>query len=91
MCNNNKQVGGGCAGFGFWGLVYPLETIKTRMQSDKIAVKDRAYKNMLDCAKKTYVSIQNKLLKYFPYSEPARRNLISYCVIADFKTLANLD
>lgn len=48
------MVGGACAGFGFWGLVYPLETIKTRMQNDKIAVADRAYKGMLDCAKKTY-------------------------------------
>lgn len=27
-------ISGGAGGFGFWGILYPLETIKTRMQGD---------------------------------------------------------
>mmetsp|Transcript_22578 Transcript_22578/g.35961 ORF Transcript_22578/g.35961 Transcript_22578/m.35961 type:complete len:266 (-) Transcript_22578:945-1742(-) len=50
-------VGGACAGGAFWGLPYPLETIKTRMQSDAIEHSKRKYSGILDCAKKTYVSI----------------------------------
>eukprot|EP00953_Heterococcus_sp_UTEX-ZZ885_P019691 10991-Heterococcus_DN1.PRE.3 len=37
-------VAGGAAGFGFWGLWYPLETIKTRIQSDHPDQKLRVYK-----------------------------------------------
>jgi len=47
-------VGGACAGFGFWGIFYPLETIKSRMQSDAIEVEKRKYSSMLDCARKTH-------------------------------------
>jgi len=47
-------VGGAIAGFGFWGIFYPLEVIKTRMQSDHIDVAKRKYSSMMDCASKTY-------------------------------------
>mmetsp|Transcript_15424 Transcript_15424/g.49193 ORF Transcript_15424/g.49193 Transcript_15424/m.49193 type:complete len:128 (-) Transcript_15424:97-480(-) len=47
-------VGGGCAGGLFWGTLYPLETIKTRMQSDHIVKEKRLYSGVIDCAKKTY-------------------------------------
>lgn len=47
-------VGGALAGFGFWGIFYPLEVIKTRMQFDHVDVAKRKYKGMMDCAKKTY-------------------------------------
>lgn len=47
-------VGGACAGGLFWGVLYPLETIKTRMQSDHILKEKRLYSSVLDCAQKTY-------------------------------------
>lgn len=50
-------VGGGCAGFCFWGLLYPLETIKTRMQSDHIIKERRLYSGVIDCGKKTFVRL----------------------------------
>jgi len=40
---------GGAAGFGFWGLVYPLDIIKTRMQGDALLPEHRSYKNTFHC------------------------------------------
>ncbi|CAM9837183.1 unnamed protein product, partial [Phaeothamnion confervicola] len=47
-------VAGGAAGFGFWGVFYPLETIKTRMQGDATEPAKRLYSSVTDCFKKTY-------------------------------------
>jgi solute carrier family 25 carnitine/acylcarnitine transporter 20/29 len=47
-------VGGAFAGFGFWGIVYPLEVVKTRMQSDSLEISNRKYTGTLDCFAKTY-------------------------------------
>lgn len=47
-------IGGMCAGFGFWGIFYPLETVKTRLQSDHLEESRRVYKSYLDCVHKTY-------------------------------------
>jgi solute carrier family 25 (mitochondrial carnitine/acylcarnitine transporter), member 20/29 len=42
---------GGMAGLGFWSTVYPIDSIKTRIQCDSdLAPK---YKGMVDCAQKT--------------------------------------
>jgi len=46
-------LAGGAAGFGFWGLWYPLDIIKTRMQTDETIPEKRKYKNTLDCIQKT--------------------------------------
>ncbi|CAM9474788.1 unnamed protein product, partial [Hapterophycus canaliculatus] len=46
-------AGGAAAGAGFWGVWYPLETIKTRMQGDHVDPSKRLYSGVLDCAKKT--------------------------------------
>jgi len=46
-------LAGGAAGFGFWGFWYPLDIIKTRMQTDATMPADRKYKNTLDCITKT--------------------------------------
>ncbi|CAM9692395.1 unnamed protein product [Laminaria digitata] len=46
-------TGGASAGAGFWGVWYPLETIKTRMQGDHVDPAKRIYSGILDCAKKT--------------------------------------
>jgi len=40
---------GGSAGFAFWGVWYPLDIIKTRMQIDATDPKDRKYKSIVDC------------------------------------------
>ena len=37
-------------------MLYPLETVKTRMQSDHIQVSKRMYSSLADCFRKTYVS-----------------------------------
>jgi len=46
-------IGGGVSGFGFWGLLYPLEIIKTRIQADALDKKDRVYRSYMDCWVKT--------------------------------------
>lgn len=45
-------IGGSVAGFFCWGPVYPLDYIKTKIQSDHIDYKKRKYKNYVDCLKK---------------------------------------
>lgn len=40
-------VAGGAAGFGFWGLMYPFETIKTRMQVQDIT--NPTYRSSFHC------------------------------------------
>ena len=44
-------IAGACAGLSCWSLTYPLDNIKTRIQSDSLI--SPKYKNMLDCVKKT--------------------------------------
>jgi solute carrier family 25 carnitine/acylcarnitine transporter 20/29 len=46
-------VAGGLGGFGFWGVVYPLDLIKSRIQSDSLELKDRKYKGITDCFRQT--------------------------------------
>ncbi|CAN0035697.1 unnamed protein product [Pylaiella littoralis] len=46
-------AGGAAAGAGFWGVWYPLETLKTRMQGDHVDPAKRLYSGVVDCAKKT--------------------------------------
>jgi len=44
-------LAGGSAGFGFWGLLYPLDIIKTKIQIDATDYADRKYKGYLDCVR----------------------------------------
>jgi len=44
---------GGLAGEALWLASYPLDVVKSRMQTDRIGG-NRAYKNMRDCFAKTY-------------------------------------
>lgn len=46
-------LAGASAGAGFWGVYYPLETIKTRMQGDHTDPAKRAYSGVMDCFNKT--------------------------------------
>jgi len=46
-------LAGGAAGFGFWGLFYPLDIIKTRIQVDATNPLERKYKGIWDCIRKT--------------------------------------
>jgi len=47
-------LAGGWAGFGFWGIFYPFDVIKTRMQTDATFPKDRRYKSTIDCFNQIY-------------------------------------
>ena len=46
-------IAGACGGFGFWGILYPTEIIKTKIQADSLDIKKRKYKGWIDCFKKT--------------------------------------
>jgi len=48
------MLAGACSGFGYWGITYPLDVIKTRLQQDKTEVSQRQYKGWLDCARQMY-------------------------------------
>lgn len=61
-------LAGGWAGFGFWGIFYPFDVVKTRMQTDATFPADRRYKNTLDCVVKIYTTEgpQTFFKGYFP-------------------------
>ena len=44
------MTAGGLAGIAYWALVFPLDTLKTRIQTD--SPHKPAYSGMLDCARK---------------------------------------
>ena len=48
-------VSGGAGGLLFWVFIYPVDVIKSSMQSDAMDKNQRKYKNMIDCAKKLYL------------------------------------
>lgn len=45
---------GGAAGVLFWALTYPLDVIKSTVQSDDLDRTQRKYTGIVDCAKKMY-------------------------------------
>src|SRR5687768_4949818 len=47
-------LSGGWAGFGFWGIFYPFDVIKTRMQTDASNPSERRYRNTLHCIQQTF-------------------------------------
>jgi len=49
-------LAGGAGGFGFWGFVYPIELIKTRIQNDSLNPAEQKYKGVWDCFRKTLKS-----------------------------------
>lgn len=42
---------GAGAGYGMWTTAYPIDVIKSKMQTDSIFPAERKYKNSFDCAK----------------------------------------
>lgn len=48
--SGSLMMAGGVAGVGFWGTVYPIDVIKTRLQTDS-DTRPR-YRGMADCARK---------------------------------------
>jgi len=81
-------VGGSVAGFGFWGIFYPLEVIKTRMQSDHVDIAKRKYLSMADCARKTFADggIQAFYKGYVPAIVRAIPvNAAIFCVVFSVK------
>jgi solute carrier family 25 carnitine/acylcarnitine transporter 20/29 len=39
-----------------WGSVYPIDVIKSRLQTDKLKQGEQAYKGTIDCMKKIMAS-----------------------------------
>lgn len=42
-------LGGVAAGFGFWGFLYPLDVVKSRMQVQPTEKAQRKYSSVLNC------------------------------------------
>lgn len=47
-----SALGGALGGFGIWGILYPLDVIKTRIQLDNFESDKKTYRGILDCGKK---------------------------------------
>jgi solute carrier family 25 carnitine/acylcarnitine transporter 20/29 len=45
---------GSLGGFNYWFATYPLDVIKSAIQSDKLSVTERKYSGIIDCVKKLY-------------------------------------
>ncbi|KAI9338494.1 mitochondrial carrier domain-containing protein [Obelidium mucronatum] len=44
---------GAASGYALWTVMYPIDAIKSRIQTDSFEVKDRKYKGIVDCVRKT--------------------------------------
>ncbi|KAJ1985105.1 Mitochondrial carrier protein ymc2 [Dimargaris cristalligena] len=47
---------GALAGYAMWGSVYPVDVIKSKLQTDSLVPHQRQYHSVLDCARKTFRS-----------------------------------
>jgi len=47
-------LAGGVAGFSFWGLIYPFDVVKTRLQTDASDKAARKYRSILHCWRHIY-------------------------------------
>ncbi|CAJ0910867.1 7447_t:CDS:2, partial [Entrophospora sp. SA101] len=45
---------GAAAGYGMWLSVYPVDVIKSKIQTDGFSGEERQYKGIIDCARKTF-------------------------------------
>lgn len=45
---------GACAGYGMWLTSYPIDVVKSKMQTDALDPAKQQYKGMLDCFRKIY-------------------------------------
>ncbi|KAF9160094.1 Mitochondrial carrier protein ymc2 [Actinomortierella ambigua] len=45
---------GACAGYAMWTTVYPIDVIKSKLQTDGFTSSTRQYSSALDCARKTF-------------------------------------
>ncbi|KAJ3083981.1 mitochondrial carrier [Rhizoclosmatium globosum] len=43
---------GACSGYTLWTVMYPIDAIKSKIQTDSFEVADRKYKGVADCVKK---------------------------------------
>lgn len=54
---------GACAGYAMWFTAYPIDVVKSKLQTDALDPTKQQYKGMLDCFKKIY--IQNGIKGFF--------------------------
>eukprot|EP00499_Haloplacidia_sp_CaronLabIsolate_P009736 CAMPEP_0196781954 /NCGR_PEP_ID=MMETSP1104-20130614/10456_1 /TAXON_ID=33652 /ORGANISM="Cafeteria sp., Strain Caron Lab Isolate" /LENGTH=282 /DNA_ID=CAMNT_0042152185 /DNA_START=23 /DNA_END=871 /DNA_ORIENTATION=+ len=47
-------MAGGVGGFCYWLLTYPVDVVKSQLQTDSIDPSKRRYKGMMDCARQLY-------------------------------------
>ncbi|WVQ72121.1 hypothetical protein IAR50_001666 [Cryptococcus sp. DSM 104548] len=45
---------GAAAGYALWFSIYPVDVIKSKLQTDSLLAADRKYTGMVDCARKTW-------------------------------------
>eukprot|EP01133_Synstelium_polycarpum_P005928 gene5928-6867_t len=48
------MLAGGVGGMSYWTLTYPIDVIKSSIQTDAIQPSQRRYANLIDCASKIY-------------------------------------
>lgn len=45
---------GAAAGYGLWGSIYPVDVVKSKLQTDSLVRAQQQYAGMLDCARQTW-------------------------------------
>lgn len=45
---------GATAGYALWGSIYPIDVVKSKIQTDSLDPSKRQYSGMVDCFKKTW-------------------------------------
>ncbi|KAI9251947.1 mitochondrial carrier domain-containing protein [Sporodiniella umbellata] len=47
---------GAAAGYAMWFTIYPMDAIKSKLQTDGFSIESKKYSSTLDCARKTFAS-----------------------------------
>ena len=68
-------LGGAAAGLGFWGFLYPLDVIKSRMQVQSSIKSERKYRNVLHCVRTMYAE-EGARVFWMGYSPALLRALV---------------
>ncbi|KAJ3228559.1 Mitochondrial carrier protein ymc2 [Chytriomyces hyalinus] len=49
-------VFGACSGYALWTVMYPVDAIKSKIQTDSFVASERKYKGILDCVRKVFAT-----------------------------------
>ncbi|KAG8901785.1 Mitochondrial carrier protein ymc2 [Tulasnella sp. 403] len=61
---------GAAGGYALWACIYPIDVIKSRMQTDGFSGEARKYKSTVDCVRESHIDHPIPLFSFSPFRSP---------------------